>query len=125
MALIQIALLSWRTTKILMARILGLLVHPFMHHRVLAASLRHVYGWQPRLPEVVTWDPIAREELPQMMRPTEVTRPVLLDTPWVTGRSYQHPRSAHINIQEMREVTSEIRSRADRNLDVRAQCQLH
>ena len=64
-ALIQAALANTWTQKEFITRILGLLVHPLMHCRPLAASLGDVYQWHANLGDgvKVRWPAQVRQQL--------------------------------------------------------------
>lgn len=64
-ALIAHLLALNRVTKKCMQQVLGLLVHPFSHRRILMSAFHHVYRFVSKLPEntIVKLPPLIRDEL--------------------------------------------------------------
>ena len=189
MALIMVALSHPLTSRTIVTRLLGLLVHPYMHCRPMSAALQSSYEWNSSLEtdRLVRWPPAIKQELlgasllllvadsftmdhvspilsctdatpqgggsvrvvaaPQvgkmffdcgekrgehvrldwkpwdlearateMARAPQFVRDFLQDAPWTVDRSGLFPESAHVNIQEAREVAAEYLYRSEASL---------
>ena len=64
----------------------------------------------------VRLDSRQQQHAEQLLPPDPLVAEVVACIPWQVGRSHEFPETAHINLQEMREIVWELRDRVNRTL---------